>query len=189
MPSVPVTPRTVLLACLAMLAFAGNSLLCRAALRDTGVDPASFTAVRLLSGSASLALLLAARRAPRHLGGSTASALALFSYAAAFSFAYVDLQAGTGALLLFGAVQIGMLGYGTRSGERLGRRGLTGLLGALAGLVALLLPGASAPPLGAAALMLLAGLSWAAYSLLCRGVPDPLGATAGNFLRAVPLAL
>lgn len=181
------TPRTALLTAVAMSAFAGNSLLCRIALRDTSVDAASFTAVRLLSGAVVLVLLLRRRGSP--IAGSYRSALVLFCYAAAFSFAYLKLQAGTGALLQFGAVQLGMLGVGIRRGERLTPRGLLGLLLALGGLVVLLLPGASAPPVGAALLMLLAGLSWAAYSLLGKGVPDPLATSAGNFLRAVPLAL
>ena len=115
--------------------------------------------------------------------------MALLAYAAAFSFAYIQLDAGVGALLLFGAVQISMLAWGFYRGERLSPLTGAGLLLALAGMLALLLPGASAPALGSALLMLLAGAAWGAYSLLGRGIADPLAATAGNFLRAVPLAL
>jgi drug/metabolite transporter (DMT)-like permease len=183
------TARTLLLTALAMLAFAGNSLLCRLALRDTGIDAASFTAVRLLAGALSLWLLLRLGAKRGRLGGSWSGAVALFVYAAGFSFAYLQLDTGVGALLLFGAVQLGMLLYGLWRGERLGPWASLGLLLALAGLVALLLPGANAPAPGSAALMLLAGLAWAVYSLLGRGSADPLAATAGNFLRAVPLAL
>jgi drug/metabolite transporter (DMT)-like permease len=181
--------RTLLATALAMLAFAGNSLLCRLALRDTALDPASFTGVRLLAGALTLRLLLRLGSQPAKKGGSWAGACALFVYAAGFSFAYRQLDTGVGALLLFGAVQLGMLLHGLRHGERLGVWGCGGLLLALGGLVALLLPGAGAPAPGWAALMLLAGLAWAVYSLLGRGAVDPLAATAGNFLRAIPLAL
>ncbi|GAB3470057.1 EamA family transporter [Azotobacter salinestris] len=182
------TARTLLLTTLAMLAFAGNSLLCRLALRDTGIDAASFTGMRILAGALTLWLLLRTRQQGR-AGGSWSGAVALFVYAAGFSFAYLQLDAGVGALLLFGAVQLGMLLYGLSHGERLGPWASFGLLLALAGLVALLLPGADAPEPGSAALMLLAGLAWAVYSLLGRGSADPLAATAGNFIRAIPLAL
>ncbi|MFC2971666.1 EamA family transporter [Azotobacter bryophylli] len=181
--------RTLLATALAMLAFAGNSLLCRLALRDTALDPASFTGVRLLAGALTLWLLLRLGSQPAKKGGSWAGACALFVYAAGFSFAYRQLDTGVGALLLFGAVQLGMLLHGLRRGERLGAWGCGGLLLALGGLVALLLPGAGAPAPGGAVLMLLAGLAWAVYSLLGRGAADPLAATAGNFLRAIPLTL
>lgn len=181
--------RTLLATALAMLAFAGNSLLCRLALRDTALDPASFTGVRLLAGALTLWLLLRLGSQPAKKGGSWAGACALFVYAAGFSFAYRQLDTGVGALLLFGAVQLCMLLHGLRRGERLGAWGCGGLLLALGGLVALLLPGAGAPAPGGAVLMLLAGLAWAVYSLLGRSAIDPLAATAGNFLRAIPLAL
>ena len=184
--------RILLYTALAMLAFAGNSLLCRAALRDSQIDPSSFTAIRLASGALVLGLLVALRRRGG-LRGDWASALALFSYAAAFSFAYIEVSAGTGALILFGAVQASMIGYGRLRGERLGRLQLCGLGAAVGGLLYLLLPGASAPPLLAAGLMIGAGVAWAAYTLLGRGNDDPLAATAGNFLRSLaalpPLAL
>ncbi len=121
-------------------------------------------------------------------GGNARSGLLLFAYAAAFSLAYVRLPAGTGALLLFGAVQATMIGAGLRSGERLAPAQLAGFLLALAGLVALILPGVGAPVPAAAALMLGAGIAWGAYSLRGRGSADPLGETAGNFARALPWA-
>lgn len=176
--------RVALLTALAMLAFAGNSLLCRIALRDSDLDPASFTAIRLIAGALVLALLVALRR-KGPLRGDWRSALALFAYAAGFSFAYVELDAGSGALILFGAVQASMLGYGWLRGERLRPLQLVGLLAALGGLVYLLLPGASAPAPQAAGLMVLAGVAWAFYSLLGRGNADPLADTAGNFLRSL----
>ncbi|MGE6793371.1 EamA family transporter [Pseudomonas guineae] len=183
------TTRTLLLTTLAMLAFAGNSLLCRLALRDTDIDAASFTSLRLLAGAVTLWLLMRLRKANRGAAGSWPAAIALFVYAAAFSFAYINLDAGAGALILFGAVQLSMLAWGIYRGERLGLKGCSGLLLAFAGLLVLLLPGASRPPTGAALLMLLAGAAWGIYSLLGRGVNDPLAATTGNFLRAAPLAL
>lgn len=183
------SPRTLLLTALAMLAFAGNSLLCRLALRETAIDAASFTAVRLLAGACTLWLLLQLRQNRQAPAGSWAGAVALFTYAAAFSFAYLQLDTGVGALLLFGAVQLSMLLWGLLRGERLGLCASLGTALATAGLLALLLPGASAPPLLAALLMLLAGVAWGAYSLLGRGQGNPLAVTAGNFLRATPLAL
>lgn len=180
--------RVVLLTALAMLAFAGNSLLCRVALRDSELDPASFTAIRLVSGALVLCLLVMLRGKGR-VQGDWRSALALFGYAAGFSFAYVELDAGTGALVLFGAVQASMIGYGWLHGERLRALQIVGLLCAIGGLLLLLLPGASAPPPQAAGMMLLAGVAWAFYSLLGRGNSDPLAATAGNFLRSLPALL
>jgi drug/metabolite transporter (DMT)-like permease len=183
------TTRTLLLTALAMFAFAGNSLLCRLALRETEIDAASFTSLRLFSGALTLWLLLRLRPAKSAAAGRWFAAVALLVYAAAFSFAYLSLDAGVGALLLFGAVQLSMIAWGLSRGERFGRKASAGLLLAAGGLLALLLPGASAPPLGGALLMLLAGAAWGVYSLLGRGVADPLAATAGNFLRATPLAL
>jgi drug/metabolite transporter (DMT)-like permease len=182
-------PHTLLLTALAMLAFAGNSLLCRLALRETAIDAASFTAIRLASGALTLWLLLRLRTARQPMAGNWPGALALFAYAAAFSFAYLQLDTGVGALLLFGAVQLSMLLWGLWRGERLGLAASLGTALAAGGLLALLLPGASAPPLTAALLMLLAGVAWGGYSLLGRGQGDPLAVTAGNFLRAAPLAL
>jgi len=183
--------RTVVLTLLAMLAFAANSLLCRQALLRTDIDAASFTLVRLVAGALMLWLVVRLRHAPpgQGPGGNWWSALMLFAYAAAFSFAYVSLPAAVGALLLFGAVQATMIGAGLWRGERFQARQWAGLVLALGGLVGLLLPGLSAPPLGGAVLMLGAGVAWGVYSLRGKGVGDPLGVTAGNFLRAVPMAL
>ncbi len=183
------TVRLTCLTALALFAFAGNSLLCRAALQHTPIDAASFTTIRMVSGALTLWLLVQLTRREASGRGSWPSALALFAYAAAFSFAYVSLPAGTGALLLFGSVQTGMIGWGLVQGERFSPVQWLGLALALAGLVGLLLPGLSAPPLGAALLMITAGLAWAVYSLRGRGAGDPLRVTAGNFLRTVPVAL
>lgn len=180
--------RTLLLTLLAMLAFAGNSLLCRAALKDTAIDAASFTTARILSGALMLALLLRLRGASAKPRGSWRGAAALFLYAAAFSFAYLQLDAGTGALLLFGAVQVTLVLAGLLRGERLGGQALLGVLLAASGLLYLLLPGASAPPLSGALLMLLSGLAWGLYTLFGRDGGDPLAASAGNFLRAAAFA-
>jgi drug/metabolite transporter (DMT)-like permease len=181
--------RMMVLTTLAMLAFAGNSLLCRIALRETTIDPASFTLIRLISGALMLALIVRISRRRREARGDNRSALALFVYAAAFSFAYVSLSAATGALLLFGAVQATMIGAGLMRGERMGLLQALGLLLALAGLVGLLLPGLTAPPLAGSLLMLLAGIAWGVYSLRGRGGGDPLQVTTGNFMRAVPIAV
>jgi drug/metabolite transporter (DMT)-like permease len=181
--------RVAVATALAMVAFAGNSLLCRQALAHTRVDPATFTSVRILSGALTLALLARSRRGAAVGRGNWGSALALFAYAAGFSFAYVSLPASTGALLLFGAVQATMIGQGLRSGERLRGAQVAGLLAALAGLVWLLAPGLSAPEPRGAALMIAAGIAWGVYSLRGRGAGDPLLVTAGNFLRAAPFAL
>ncbi len=181
------TARTLLLTAVAMVAFAGNSLLCRAALRDSQIDPTSFTALRLLAGALVLWLLLYLRKRPSVVSGNWYGALALFVYAAAFSYAYLHLDAGAGALLLFGAVQLSMITWGLFRGERLHRMQVAGLLLAVSGVVALLLPGTSTPSLSASLLMMLAGIAWGAYSLLGKGTPDPLAATAGSFIRSLPI--
>ena len=181
--------RVVVLTVLALAAFAGNSLLCRAALSRSHIDAASFTTVRLLSGALVLWVLVKLRGGARDGKGSFRSALALFAYAAGFSFAYLHLPAAAGALILFGAVQTTMIAYGLWSGERLTPAQLAGLLLAGAGLVGLLLPGLSAPPLASALLMLGAGAAWGVYSVRGKGAGDALQVTAGNFVLAVPMAL
>ena len=180
--------RVVVLTLLAMVAFASNSLLCRLALRQTTIDAASFTLVRLLSGAIALWLIVFTRNTGRTIAGNWTSALALFAYAAGFSFAYITLSAGTGALLLFGAVQATMILWGLRKGERLDARQWVGLAIALTGLVVLVFPGLSAPPVGAALLMIGAGMAWGIYSLRGKGAGDPLGVTTGNFRRAIAFA-
>ena len=181
--------RIITLTSLAMIAFAGNSLLCRVALKHTSIDAASFTTIRLISGAVMLWLVVRMRRGTYAGGGSWLSAFALFAYAAGFSFAYVSLPAATGALLLFGAVQATMIGYGIWARERLLKLQLIGLVLALGGLVGLLLPGLSAPPLYGSVLMLGAGVAWGIYSLRGKGAGDPTRVTAGNFLRAAPIAV
>ncbi len=183
------TLRILSLTSLAMLAFAANSLLCRAALDHTPIDAASFTSLRLISGAVILYLLIFIRqhRAPR--SGHWWSALALFAYATGFSFAYLQLSAATGALILFGAVQLTMMSYGIYSGERFNRYQWLGFVLAAGGLLGLLLPGASAPSAGGALLMIGAGCAWGVYSLRGRSAVDPLKETCGNFLRSVPIAL
>jgi drug/metabolite transporter (DMT)-like permease len=180
--------RLAALTSLTLSCFAANSLLCRAALGPRLVDPATFTWVRLVSGAVTLALLLFLGRRRRPTGGSVASALALFLYAGAFSLAYVRIGAGVGALLLFAAVQVTMVGWAALRGQRPGRLQVLGIAMALAGLVWLTLPGASTPEPAGAALMLGAGVAWGAYSLRGRGASDPLATTAHNFLLALPFA-
>ncbi|WP_086972930.1 DMT family transporter [Caballeronia glebae] len=185
--------RIAMLTVIAMLAFAGNSLLCRLALKGARIDAASFTLVRIASAALVLWIILLARGSPNRdearRAGSLASALALIVYAAAFSFAYVRLAAGAGALLLFGAVQATMIGYGIATGERLAATQWLGLLLALAGLVWLVLPGLAAPDPASSVLMIAAGIGWGVYSLRGRGQADPVAVTAGNFLRALPFAI
>ena len=184
--------RIPLFAVFALLAFAANSLLCRLALGQESIDAASFATIRLASGAAILLAFVRLRAraaAPGRLEGSWPSGLALFLYAVPFSFAYVSLSAGTGALLLFGAVQTTMILAGLRDGERPDAREWAGLAIALAGVVYLVSPGVRAPSLSGSLLMTLAGAAWGIYSLRGRGARDPVAATAGNFLRAAPMAL
>jgi drug/metabolite transporter (DMT)-like permease len=185
--------RVLILTLLALIAFASNSLLCRAALKQTSIDAASFTFVRVFSGAIVLWLVMNLRRMIRTtrdvgVGGNWISALALFLYAAGFSFAYVDVAAGTGALLLFGAVQATMILWGLHKGERLRAIQIVGLIVAITGLVVLLFPGLSAPPLFGSILMLGAGIAWGIYSLRGKREKNPAIATTGNFIRAVPFA-
>lgn len=183
--------RISLLTAAAMLAFAANSVLARLALAGGGMDAAGYTGVRLASGALVLAaiLLLRHRRPLRDIGGSWAGAAALFGYAIAFSAAYLMLGAGTGALILFGAVQIGMLGWAVLDGDRPGALEWLGIAVAFTSLAYLVSPGLVAPhPLGAA-LMVASGLCWAAYSLIGRGARAPLDDTAGNFIRCLPAAM
>jgi len=182
--------RLIALTAFAMIPLAANSWLCRAALRDTAIDAASFASVRLLSGAAVLWLLLWLTGRTRAAGsGSWSSAIALFGYVALFSFAYLSLTAATGALLLFGAVQVTMIGLGLHSGERLDALQVAGVVLAFGGLVVLLLPGLSAPPLGGALLMIGAGIAWGVYSVRGKFAGDPTRVTAGNFALAVPITL
>jgi len=181
--------KAVLLTSFALLCFAFNSILCRLALRGEEIDASSFTAVRIISGAIVLYILSAAFSKGSGRSGSWQSALFLFGYAAAFSFAYLSLTAATGALLLFGAVQLTMVAVSIANGERPRRFEWIGMAIAFGGLIYLALPGLQAPPLVSSVLMTAAGAAWGFYTLSGKGVTDPLAATAGNFARAVPFAL
>ena len=182
--------RTAFLTALAMVAFAANSILCRLALQDPTIDAASFGSVRLAAGALTLALIVHLLRGE----GKPArpdwwAAAMLFLYVACFSFAYLYLNAGTGALILFGAVQLTMFLVGLWRGERFPPLAWAGFAVAVAGLALLLAPGVTAPSPVGGALMAVAGVAWGIYSLRGRGVDNPLRATAANFARAVPFAL
>lgn len=179
----------VALTALTMGAFAANSLLTREALLSGTIGAASFTLLRIASGAAVLWLLCAMSSRSWRVGGGWVPAAALFAYAALFSFAYNSLSAATGALLLFGAVQACMIVYALWAGERINTAQIVAALVAAVGLVWLMLPGVSSPPLVGAVLMLLAGVAWGIYSILGRGAGKPTLDTAGNFLRATPMAL
>lgn len=183
------TPRLFALTSLSLLAFAGNSLLCRSALTQTSIDPATFVGIRILSGALILGLVVHLRKPSKSLGGDWFGALALLVYATAFAYAYTKIPAGTGALLLFASIQISMILYGLLIGERLSFVQVIGIGLAVCGLVILMLPSVSAPPLLHGLLMMASGVAWGVYSLLGRGSKDSASATAGNFIRATPLAL
>jgi len=180
--------RTIALTSLAMLAFAGNSILSRLALKSATIDAASFTSIRLASAALMLWGILMLRGRGGSILGNWPSALALFVYAAGFSFAYISLKAGTGALLLFGSVQASMIGFGLWRGEKFNLLQVGGFLLAIVGLVVLVFPGLSAPPLASSLLMVLAGMAWGIYSLRGHGAGDPTMMTAGNFIRTLPMA-
>ena len=180
----------MLLTVVAMGAFAANSLLCRLALGQELIDAATFTTVRVISGAVSLSLIVALRR--RTLDRGTAdwrSAAMLFTYMAFFSFAFLSLSAGTGALILFGAVQLTMFIFALRQGEHFPLLSWAGLTLAILGLIYLVSPGVTAPDPWGAVLMAIAGIAWGFYSLLGRDAADPLEATARNFVYSVPLVL
>jgi len=173
-----------------MVAFAANSLLCRAALRGGAIDALGFTAIRLASGTLVLVAILQARRSDEPgRDGSWWAAIALGGYAIAFSLAYLRLGAGTGALLQFGSTQFTMIGGGLWRGERPSLRQWVGLAVAAAGMVVINLPGLEAPPSSGAALMIAAGVGWGLYSLSGRGARHPIRATAGNFVRCLPFTV
>lgn len=183
--------KTFALTSFALVAFAFNSILCRMALGPGEADAAGFTAVRLVSGAILLAALIAASGKTRNAikSGNWLSAFFLFAYAVAFSFAYLGLTTATGALILFGCVQLTMFGVSLYRGVRPGALEWIGLGVAFAGLVYLGLPGLSAPPLTSAMLMAAAGVAWGGYTLRGKGSEDPLADTTGNFVRSVPMAL
>ncbi|MEZ5871771.1 MAG: DMT family transporter [Nitratireductor sp.] len=185
--------RLALLILVTMVAFAANSVFGRIALGSAAIDPDSYTAIRLISGAAMLAVLVLRYGGLRFQelagAGSWLSALALFAYALSFSHAYLALDAGTGALILFASVQTSMIGWALFRGDRPWAAEWAGLIVAFSAFVWLVSPGLAAPDPFAAGLMILSGISWGAYSLRGRGSGEPLRATAGNFLRSVPLAL
>jgi len=182
----------VILTAFTMIAFAANSLFCRMALTDPLIDPVSFTTMRLVSGALVLipiSRLVAESKSQQDAHGSWASGFALFAYAAAFSLAYVSLNAGMGALILFGAVQVTMIVAALKSGEKLGLAQWVGSVTAIGGLIYLVLPGLSAPDPVGALLMCVSGVAWGVYSIRGKGVAAPVAMTAGNFLRAAPFAI
>lgn len=181
--------RTLILSVAAMIAFAANSLLCRAALRGGEIDAASFTAIRLATGALALVALATARKKDLRGAGSWGATLALAGYAVAFSYAYLEVGAAVGALILFGSVQLAMIVGGLLGGERPTARQWVGWLFAAAGLVLINAPGLDPPPPRGASLMAVAGLAWGIYSLRGRAVDRPLVMTAGNFVRSVPVAM
>lgn len=182
--------RTALLTAIAMVAFAANSLLCREALGQGLIDAASFTSVRMMSGALTLVVIVLLRRKPHTPSTSSwRSGAMLFTYMVFFSFAYVSLGAGTGALILFGTVQLTMFIVALRQGEHFARLSWLGLTIAIAGLVYLVSPGVTAPDLLGALLMAVAGMAWGVYSLLGRGATDPVEATARNFVYSVPMVV
>ncbi|MGI9261793.1 MAG: DMT family transporter [Woeseiaceae bacterium] len=187
MPGGTSTLRAATYTTLAMLAFAGNSILCRLALREDAIDPASFTSIRLAAGAVTLLLILRLTRRGQSLRehGSWISAAMLFLYAVCFSYAYLSLSAGAGALILFGCVQATMILIGIVAGDRPGAREWIGWLIASAGLIWLLLPGVQAPPISGALLMAAAGIAWGVYSIRGRSEADALGSTASNFILSL----
>jgi drug/metabolite transporter (DMT)-like permease len=186
----PTLAKTIVLTSLAMMAFAANSLLCRAALGARTIDAASFTTIRLTSGALVLWFIVRfIQRGPAQSSGDWLGAAMLFLYAIAFSFAYLSLSAGTGALILFGLVQVTMFIVGLRAGERFAPLSWVGFTIAVVGVAYLISPGVTAPSPVGAALMAVAGIAWGIYSLRGRATSDPLRATASNFLRSVPFAV
>jgi drug/metabolite transporter (DMT)-like permease len=182
--------RTAVFTALALVAFAGNSLLCRMALGPAAIDAASFSTIRIVAGACCLGLLTSVtRRGSVWTQGSWRSAVILFVYAIPFSYAYGLLTAGTGALILFGTVQVTMIGGALVEGERPHARQWIGLLVAIAGLVYLLFPGIASPSPTGAALMAVAGVAWALYSIQGRGAVDPVAQNGGNFIRTLPMLL
>ncbi len=188
---VSIGPGTLMLTALVLVAFASNSLLTRVALGAREIDAASFTSIRLVSGAVALALVVRVQRGAwtAMRGRGAVGPLALFAYAAPFSFAYLRIGAAVGALVLFGTVQLTMIGYGIARGERPSALAWTGIVLALLGFFALTLPSASRPDAIGAALMMVAGVAWAVYTIAGRGAPDPIAANARSFLLSAPLAL
>ncbi|MFB1014506.1 MAG: DMT family transporter [Alteromonadaceae bacterium] len=194
----PIIKKTILTSCLALIAFAANSVLCRLALGNAGIDPAGFTGVRLLSGAITLSFIVLFFTDTNKLSlprifsfantkGWFASAM-LFFYAAFFSFAYVKLNTATGALILFASVQFSMIGVMLCKGHRLHLIEWLGVFISFAGFILLMLPSATQPAFSGFILMVIAGVSWAFYTLVGRDVEDPILVTSENFIRCIPIA-
>ena len=184
--------KTVVLTMLALIAFAGNSILCRLALGDNAIDATSFTAIRLISGIVVLFVILFITKSnvkDDATKGSWKASLMLFIYAITFSYAYISLETGVGALILFGSVQITMILTGIFLGNRLHKIEWLGVITAFVGFVYLVMPGVSAPPLLGFILMAIAGISWGFYTLAGKGSVNPLSDTAYNFLRTLPFLI
>ena len=183
--------KTIIYTTLALIAFAANSVICRLALKDGAIDPGMFTGIRLFSGAAVLIALVFLSKDKRYekSKGSWTSAGMLFLYAAAFSYAYVSLETGIGALIIFGMVQITMIASSLISGYKMNVMEWLGIVLALAGFLYLLLPGASAPSLSGFILMSLSGIGWGIYSLRGKNSKHPLVDTAYNFLRSLPFLI
>lgn len=183
--------RTLIFTILALIAFAANSILCRIALHDELIDPASFTSIRLISGAIALLMLFYISK-PRHQSsskGSWTSGVILFLYAVTFSFAYISLDTGTGALIAFAMVQITMITSALFQGEKMTSAEWIGVILAFSGLVYLVLPGVSAPSQTGLLLMIISGTAWGLYTLRGKSSQNPLGDTAFNFLRALPFVI
>ena len=176
---------TLCLAAFAILAFAGNSLIARAALADGAIEAGAFSAIRLAAGALVLLPFLGRRPSMKDAPG----AISLAVYVAGFSLAYLSLGAATGALILFACVQATIIAIGYARGETLSLLGWSGLALAMGGLITLLSPGGEAVAVGAAALMAIAGIAWGAYTVIGRSSGDPAGSTARNFLLAAPVVL
>lgn len=175
---------------LAMIAFAANSILCRLALAGQHIDPMTFSLIRVGSGAVVLlGLFLYSKSSQAKVQWNLKNALFLAVYILAFSYAYLQIDAGIGALLLFGVVQLTMVLYGYWQGEQIGIYRGIGLCIALAGIIVLLLPGAHAPDWGYALIMVISGLAWAGYSIAGRNMTQPIGSTLANFTLAVPIVL
>lgn len=174
---------------IAMTAFAANSVLCRLALKGGHIDPVSFSNIRLISGAVILLPFLLKKGIFKNVHHNVINGFLLMIYAVFFSVAYIHLDTGTGALLLFGVVQLTMIVYGLMRGETFTVTRAAGLVLALAGMFLLLLPGASAPPLSSAVMMAVSGLAWAAYSIRGRTTAPPARTTAINFMMAIPFAM
>lgn len=175
--------------CIAMLAFAANSVLCRLALAEQQIDPMSFSLIRVCSGAAVLLLLYMLSGHKAKIRWNIKNGFFLALYIIAFSLAYLHIDAGVGALLLFGTVQLSMVGYGLCHGEKINMRRGLGLAIAILGILILLLPGASTPHLGYAAIMVLSGIGWAMYSIAGKNMQNPLASTLANFVMAIPFVL